>query len=61
MKITANNVDSARAARLASRHGDDPVEVKRWFRESFGPYAKAANRKDRRAAKRALRDLSLDA
>jgi len=61
MKINANNVDAARASRLAARHGNDPVEVKRWFRESFRPYSKAANRKDRRSAKRVLRDLALDA
>lgn len=57
MKINANHVDSARAARLASRHGECPEEWKKWLGKSFRPFAVAANRKDRRASKRVLRDF----
>jgi hypothetical protein len=47
-------VENARANRLAFRD-EDPYEIRKIFRKSFKPHAKAANRKGRRAVRRQLR------
>jgi len=46
-------VSDRRAAKYLGRD-EDHREITYWFRESFKPYAKAQNRKNRRAARRVL-------
>jgi len=53
---TANRdaaVTDRRAAKLLGRD-EDHREITHWFRESFKPHAKRQNRRNRRAARRAL-------
>jgi len=48
-------VTDRRAAKLSKR-GEDYREITYWFRESFKPYAKAQNRRNRRNTRRILKD-----
>jgi hypothetical protein len=47
-------VTDRRAAKLAKR-SEDYREITHWFRESFKPYAKAHNRRNRRRVREILK------
>lgn len=49
-------VTDPKAAKLYKR-GEDYHELTYWFRESFKPYAKAHNRKNRRATREELKRM----
>jgi hypothetical protein len=55
-KSNASQLTDPRTARHLNTD-EDYREITFWFRKSFKPYARLANRKGRRAARRLLRNL----
>ncbi len=51
-----NEVNTDRRTAKLSKRAEDYREMTHWFGESFKPYAKAHNRRDRRKTRMILRD-----